>query len=130
MGLTEYLLKHPALVKLFGCEAYNSPTYARFDHARTRTIADGLILEDPHPKVQERIGALGIAIHLVRDPEICRALAELFTKQALVVEPSSAVTVAFVKAGLEELDEPVCVILTGENITREDFYRLITTEVP
>src|SRR5262249_36609844 len=30
MGLTEYLLQHPAAVKLHGCEAYNYPTYTPF----------------------------------------------------------------------------------------------------
>ncbi len=125
MGLTEYLLKHPAPVKLFGCEAYNYPTYARFDHARSATIADGLLLDVPHPKVQQRIDALGIAMHLVKDPDIRTALAELLGQQGLLVEPSSAVTTAFVKAHQDGLDEPVCVILTGENIAREDFYQLI-----
>jgi threonine dehydratase len=127
MGLTEYLRKQPAPVKLFGCEPYNYPKYARFDHARAKTIADGLLLEIPHPKVQQRIAEEGIGIHLVHDADIRTALGELYTKQALVVEPSSAITTAFVRARLDELEEPVCVVLTGENIAREDFYRLLTT---
>jgi threonine dehydratase len=125
MGLTEYLLKHPALVKLFGCEAYNFPTYARFQHERSKTIADGLILEVPHAKVQERIASLGIPIHLVTDSEIREAMRDLFTRQAMFVEPSSAITAAFVKAHLHELEAPICIVLTGENITREDFFHLI-----
>jgi threonine dehydratase len=43
-----------------------------------------------------------------------------------VVEPSSAITLAFVKAHADQLEEPICVILTGENITREDHRRLIS----
>jgi threonine dehydratase len=129
MGLTEHLAKHPAPVRLFACEPFNYPKYARFDHPRSPTIADGLLLEHPHPQVQERIAALGIAVHLVKDPEIRSALATLYARQALVVEPSSAITVAFVHAHAGELEEPVCVILTGENITRDDFHRLIAAEV-
>jgi threonine dehydratase len=125
MGLTECLLRRPAGVKLFACEAYNYPTYAAFNHPRAPTIADGLVLEVPHPKVQERIAEAGVAVHLVREDEIRAALAALFTTQGLVVEPSSAVTTAFVAGHADELEEPVCVILTGENITREDFWRLI-----
>jgi threonine dehydratase len=125
MGLTEYLQAHPAPVKLFGVEAYNYPTYARFNHPRSPTIADGLCLEVPHPKVQERIEAAGVSIHLVDEAAIRAALADLYARHALVVEPSSAITVAFVRQHLAELEDPVCVILTGENITREDFYRLI-----
>ena len=48
LGLRHYLRQHPAPVRLYGCEPYNYPKYARFDHARTTTIADGLILERPH----------------------------------------------------------------------------------
>jgi threonine dehydratase len=125
LGLTEHLLQRSASVKLFACEAYNYPTYARFDHPRTATVADGLILEEPHAEVRQRIDALGIAVELVKDPDICAALAGLYRRQALVVEPSAAITVAFVQARVGELEEPVCVVLTGENITREDFHRLI-----
>jgi threonine dehydratase len=126
MGITEYLLKHPARVRLYGCEPYNYPKYARFQHERSQTIADGLILEVPHPQVQERIKALGIAIEMVRDEDIKAAMQELFTQHALVVEPSSAITTAFVKAHQEELEEPICVILTGGNIARDDFDRLVS----
>jgi threonine dehydratase len=125
MGMTEYLLQHPAQIELFACEPYNYPKYAAFSHARTKTVADGLVLETPHPPVQKRIEAMKIAVHLVHDADICKALAALYAKQALIVEPSSAITVAFVQGHLNELEEPVCVILTGENIARDDFRRLI-----
>ncbi len=128
MGLTEYLRSHPAPLRLFGCEPHNYPTYARFDHARSATIADGLMLEDPHPAVEERIKASGIEVHLVGESDIRAAMAALYTQQALVVEPSSAITVAFAQANVNKLPQPIGVILTGENITREDFHRLIAAE--
>jgi threonine dehydratase len=125
MGLTEHLRKNPAPVRLFGCEPYNYPKYAKFEHARSATIADGLILETPHPRVQERIVADGVAVHLVSDADIRMALKELFDAHGLVVEPSSAITTAFVKSQAAELEEPICVVLTGENISREDHARQI-----
>jgi threonine dehydratase len=125
MGVTEYLRHHPTLLRLIGCEAYNYPTYARYDHARTRTIADGLVLDDPHPAVQERIAADGIAMHMVSDAEIRAAMGELYRRQGLAVEPSSAITVASVQAHTDQIEEPACVILTGGNIAWEDFVRLI-----
>ena len=125
MGLTERLLSNPTLIELYGCEAYNFPTYARYDHARSKTIADGLMLDDPHPKVQQRIEELGIPIHLVHEAAIQAAMRDLFYEQGLVVEPSSAITFAFAREHLSELADPVCMILTGENITQEDFLRLI-----
>ena len=125
MGLTAWLSARPNRVRLYGCEAYNHPKYAAFDHPRAPTIADGLILEVPHPPVQRRIAETGVTVRLVREEQIRSALAALFRTQGLVVEPSSAITTAFVQAHGGELEEPVCVVLTGENITREDCWRLI-----
>jgi threonine dehydratase len=126
MGLTEYLKKHPRRIALHGCEAWNYPTYAEFHHPRAKTIAEGLVLETPHPPVVQRIQEMDIAIHLVKEEEIRTALRELFETQGLIVEPSSVVTTAFVKACREKLKEPIAVVFTGENIAREDFWGLIT----
>src|SRR5207249_10189176 len=73
MGLTEYLGQHPAPVRLVGCEAFNYPTYAPFTHQRSRTSAEGLVLDDPHPAVQQRIVERGIALDLVRAADITAA---------------------------------------------------------
>ncbi len=123
MGLTEHLRKNPAPVRLHGCEPYNYPKYAKFEQGRSATIADGLILETPHPQIQERIAEDGIAVHLVSDADIRVALRGLFESHALVVEPSSAITTAFVKSHAAALEEPIGVVLTGENIAREDHAR-------
>jgi threonine dehydratase len=126
MGLLAYLRNNPAPVRLFGCEPCNYPKYARFDHARSTTIADGLILETPHPEVQKAIADAGVTISLVAETDIRAALRDLYETQGLVVEPSSAVPLAFVKAHAADLAEPVCVVLTGENIAREDHRRLMS----
>jgi threonine dehydratase len=128
MGITDYLRERPAPVKLVGCEPYNFPTYARYSHARSATVADGLVLDEPHAKVRERIDELGLPICLVADAAIRMAMSELYAKHGLVVEPSSAITLAFVKEHVGELEDPVCVILTGGNIAREDFDRLTRTD--
>ena len=125
MGLLAYLRAHPAPVRLYGCEPFNYPKYAKFDHSRTNTIADGLKLEHPHPTVQQAIAESGVAISLVTEADIKTALRDLYETQGLVVEPSSAITTAFVRTQLADLEEPVCVVLTGENIAREDHARLI-----
>src|SRR5262245_4237763 len=74
MGLTEYLAQNPAPVQLVGCEAFNFPTYASYHHQRSRTIAEGLVLDDPHPAVQQRIAERGIPIHLVTEADIAGAM--------------------------------------------------------
>ncbi len=123
MGLSAQLRKAAAPARLFGCEPYNYPKYARFDHARASTIADGLILEMPHAQVQARIAEERIAVPLVHEHELRAALREMFDAQALIVEPSSAICTAFVKSQTT-LEEPICVILTGENVSREEHARL------
>jgi threonine dehydratase len=128
MGLAAHLREHPAPVRLLGGEPHNYPKYARFDHARSDTIADGLKLEAPHPAVQRAAAEAGVSISLVPEDDIRAALRDLYEAQGLVIEPSSAVALAVVKARgaeLAELDGPVCVVLTGENITRDDHRRLI-----
>src|SRR5262249_5504455 len=118
LGLRQYLRTIPAPVRLYGCEPYNYPKYARFDHARTTTIADGLILEKPHEQVRRVIAEDRIAVALVGEADIRASLKELWATQALAVEPSSATGLAFGKAHAGELEEPICVVLTGENIAR------------
>src|SRR5262249_30460240 len=94
------------------------------------TIADGLMLEKPHPLVQERITAMKVAIELVGEADIRRSLRDLYTGQALLVEPSSAITTSFVQAHPLGLEEPICIVLTGENIARDDFFGLIEESDP
>jgi threonine dehydratase len=125
MGLLAHLRKFPSPVRLIGCEPYNYPKYACFSHARSSTIADGLLLETPHPSVLQAIAEANVAIHLVPEEDIRDALRDIFQTQGLVIEPSSAITLAHVKAHAAELPPPICVILTGENITREDHRRLM-----
>src|SRR5580693_1044521 len=78
MGLLAYMRNDPSPVRLFGCEPNNYPKYARFDHARSTTIADGLLLEKPHPSVEQAIAAGGAAISMVSEGDIRMALADLF----------------------------------------------------
>src|SRR5262245_57037102 len=125
MGILLRLRKLSSAVRVYGCEPYNYPKYARFDHARSSTIADGLILENPHPPVQKAIAEAAVDVTLVSEAEIRSGLRDLFESQGLEVEPSSAITVGFVKAQAD-LDEPICVVLTGENIVREDHARLMS----
>ena len=125
MGLLAHLRKHPAAVRLYGCEPFNYPKYAQFSHARTTTVADGLLLEVPHPAVQRAIAEADVAIAMIADADIRTALRDLYATHGLVVEPSSAITLAFVAAHAAELPEPVCVVLTGENIAGDDHARLI-----
>jgi len=124
MGLVAHLRKSPSAVKLVGCEPYNYPKYAAFNHARSSTVADGLLLENPHPAVQKVIAEESISIGLVPEEEIWAAQREIYDSQGLFIEPSSAVPLAYVKTSAASLPPPICVVLTGQNITREDHRRV------
>ena len=127
MGLLVHLRDHPHSARLFGCEPFNYPKYARFSHSRSSTIADGLILEMPHPVVHKSIAEAGVTIGIVHEEEIRKALKDVFETQALVIEPSSAITLAYVAEHVAQLPDPICVILTGENITRDDHRALLAS---
>ena len=128
MGILKHVRETKSQVRLFGCEPFNYPKYAEFDHTRSATMADGLLLETPHPAVQQAIAAAGITLSLIEEVEIADALLEVFETQGLVIEPSSAIALACVKKHVAEMQEPICVVLTGENIAREDHRRLIANE--
>lgn len=125
MGLLAHVRDRPAMTKLFGCEPFNYPKYAQFRHARTNTIADGLKLENPHLTVQQAISEAGVPISLVTEADIRIAMRDLHESQGLVVEPSSAIALACVRNQIANLEEPTCVVLTGENIAREDHAQLM-----
>ena len=130
LGLLEYTQHSASSVRLVGCEPYSYPKYAAFNHARTSTIADGLRLETPHPLVKKAIADAHIAIGLVSEEAIREALRDLYETQAVVVEPSSAITLAFLKDHSTDFEEPVCAILTGGNIGRDDHRRMMATTDP
>ena len=129
LGLLAHCRQARTPMKFFGCEPYNYPKYALHEHARTRTIADGLLLETPHVPVQQAIVEGNVQIRLVAEEAIRVAMKDLFEFQGLVVEPSSAVPLAFVQAHAQELEAPICIILTGQNVTLEDHRRLIRTDL-
>lgn len=124
MGICSSARWREARMRLIGCEAYNYPTYARYSHPRIKTIADGLTLDDPHAPVQARISEVGVEVELVSEDEIRGAMRDLYDQHGLMVEPSSAVTTAVVRRLLPNLRAPICVILTGANISAEDFLAL------
>ena len=76
--------------------------------------------------LQQAIAQAGVTISLVAESDIRKAMKDLFDTQALVIEPSSAVALAHVAAHAAELEEPIAVVLTGENILRDEHRRLIS----
>ena len=85
------------------------------DHYHSNTIDPALL--PPRADFQSEQGR---AIYAA----IVDALLGLYETQGMAVEGSSAISAAFVKEHIKELEDPVCLILTGQNITPEDHARL------
>jgi len=93
-----------------------------------RTIADGLQVNVPGELTFEVNLRLVDEVALVTDGEIVEAMAFLFERMKLVVEPSGAAALAAVLAGkVDVADRRVGVILSGGNVSPTRFAELLST---
>ena len=90
-----------------------------------RTIADGLAVNTPGELTFSINQRVVDEVALVSDAEIVVAMAFMFERMKLVVEPSGAVAVAALLAGRIELDGRVGVILSGGNVDVGRFQELV-----
>lgn len=80
------------------------------------TIADGLKPVRPGQLTFEHARALGLETSLVDDAGIRAAMALLFERARLVVEPSGAATTAALLSGSLALEGPTVLVLSGGNV--------------
>ncbi len=93
-----------------------------------RTIADGLQVNVPGELTFEVNLRLVDEVALVTDGEIVEAMAFLFERMKVVVEPSGAAALAAVLAGkVDVADRRVGVILSGGNVSPTRFAELLST---
>jgi threo-3-hydroxy-L-aspartate ammonia-lyase len=92
-----------------------------------RTIADGLQATTPGERTFEINRRLVDEVRTVTDGEIVGAMAFLFERMKVVVEPSGAVGVAAVLAG-RDLGPRVGVIVSGGNVSAVRFAGLLRRE--
>jgi threo-3-hydroxy-L-aspartate ammonia-lyase len=93
-----------------------------------RTIADGLQVSVPGELTWEVNARLVDEFVVVSDAEIVRAMAFLFERMKIVVEPSGAVGVAVLLEGRVDVSgKRVGVILSGSNVGTERFSELMAT---
>jgi len=91
-----------------------------------RTIADGLQVDTPGRLTFEVNQKVVDEVALVSDDDIVAAMAFLFERLKVVVEPSGAVAVAALLAGkVEAAGRRVGAILSGGNVSVERFGQLI-----
>ena len=92
-----------------------------------RTIADGLQVDAPGELTFEVTRLLVDQIVAVSDEQIVQAMVFLFERMKLVVEPSGAVGVAALLAGLVDVSgRRVGVILSGGNVAARRFAELVS----
>jgi threonine dehydratase len=93
-----------------------------------RTIADGLQSTEPGEQTFEILRRRVDEVVTVSDAEIVEAMAFLFDRLKVVVEPSGAVGVAALLSGkLGARDRSVGVVLSGGNVGAARFAELVST---
>jgi threonine dehydratase len=155
-------------IKFVGAEAAAAFKYTTFNIDRSHhvgsTIADGLMLDVPHAQVQQRVAECKLDIGLVSERDIKQTMHDMYQLHGMMIEPSSAVPVALVRACIAhhssssttttmhatvatsdatdiappelsvlnytathaiQLQEPIVVITTGDNIGRDDFLHIV-----
>ena len=111
-------------VRVIGVQAEKAPAYYRsFKHDRIETtdtadtIADGLATTHPLELTVMEIRRLRHDVVLVSEQEMIDAIRLLLYGEHLVIEPSSAATVAaFRRCHTPELGRVVVLLLTGSNV--------------
>jgi threonine dehydratase len=110
-------------VRVVGVHAAAVPTYAASRAAGrpttvevVPTVADGIAVGRPSEIAFELIEAHVDEIVTVPDDAATRAVAQLLERAKFLVEPSGAVTLAAVLAGLVDGEGPIVTVLSGGNI--------------
>jgi threonine dehydratase len=94
---------------------------------RTASIADGLLPVRPGDLTFAHVQAFVDAVVTVTDEAIIAAMRWLFSHARVVAEPSGAVTVAAaLQAGSWGTDERPVAVISGGNISIEDFTKLVS----
>ncbi len=89
------------------------------------TIADGIAVKSPSASTLAHVSALVERVVTVDDEAIGRAMVVLLERAKSVVEPSGAVPLAAVLAGVVDVDGPVVCVQSGGNVDALLLVRLI-----
>jgi threonine dehydratase len=121
-------------VRVIGVQAQASPAMvAALDRRGTITVqptlADGLAGNlEPGTVTIELARRYVAGIVTVSEDEIADAIDFMFREHGLVVEGSGAVGVAALRNNRVAADRPTAVVVTGRNIARDVFVRVLTRE--
>jgi threonine dehydratase len=99
---------------------------------KTSSIADGLLSVRPGDLTFAHVKKFVDEVVVVPDDAIARAVAWLFRRARLVVEPSGAVTTAAIMLGLGGVQDaagPVVAVVSGGNVEPEKYAKYITEAV-
>jgi threonine dehydratase len=118
-----YAAKHKRKIKVFGVQAENAAAYPTSIKAGkpvkvdiTRTIADGIMVNQPGKIPFDLIKKNIDKVVTVSDDEIAKAIVLLLERAKMVVEPAGAATVAALMSGAIKPKGKTVVVLSGGNI--------------
>jgi threonine dehydratase len=93
---------------------------------RSASIADGLLALRPGDLTFAHVQAFVDDVVTVSEESIARAVRWLFREARLVAEPSGAVTTAAILEGAGQIAPGTVAIVSGGNVSAEDYARLLT----
>lgn len=133
-GMGTYFKYAMPETKVIGVVAEGAPSFLRSHEShkvvateKVSTIADGIAIRKPIEEAFWDMEAVVDEIWEVSDEEIIDAMRALAFKSALIAEPAGAVSLAGVIRNHSKLKNlKVAAVVTGANITEEQFQNLLT----
>ena len=133
-GIGVWMRRAAPSTRIIGVVAEGAPAMELSWHAAKlvatesiATIADGIAVRVPVASAVEEVRSAVDDVMHVSDAEMIEGMRALFNDAGLVVEPAGAAGIAAVKKLSGELSgKRVAVIVTGSNISRDAFERLIS----
>jgi threonine dehydratase len=130
-GICQHIQSRGLSVRLIGVEAERAPAFYRsFKQGRPvrlenmETIADALTLMEPDPEVFHYLYRSLEKVVIVSEKDIILMMKILFEEYRVITEPGGAASLAAMLR--EDSENPSVAIISGGNVSLEEFQRLIS----
>ncbi len=130
-GISQYVRSKKLPIRLIGVEAEKAPAfYLSFKQGRPvrlekmETIADALTLMEPDPDVFSYLYENLEKVVTVSEEEIILMMKMLFEEYRVIAEPGGAAPLAAMLR--DDTEDPCAAIISGGNVSLEEFQRLVS----
>ncbi len=130
-GICQYIQSRGLSVRAIGVEAEGAPAfYLSFKEGRPvrlekmETVADALTLMEPDPEVFSYLYERLEKVVTISEKDIIRTMKTLFDEYRVIAEPGGAAPLAAMLR--ENSEDPSAAIISGGNISPQEFQKLIS----